>query len=110
MDVIVTAESPDLNARVDTRFGRCAHFVRVNTDTFEAQALDNPGASASGGAGTQAAQFVANQQVEAAVSGDFGPNALRLLKAAGITMYLLGASETVRDAVERLNNGVLEEV
>jgi len=50
---------------------------------------------ASGEVGTQAAQYIARQGAQAALSGDFGPNAYYALNAAGIAMYLLGASQTV---------------
>lgn len=108
MYVIVTAESPTIEARVDTRFGRSAYFLRVNTDNFEAEAHPNPGASASGGAGTRAAQFVAGQNVVAVISGEFGPQALQALKAAGIALYRFGSAKTVREAIERFKDGTLE--
>ncbi len=110
MDIIVTAASPDINGNIDSRFGRGAYFLQVDTTTMETQAYPNEAASASGGAGTKAAQFVASKQVGAVISGDFGPNALRALKAAGIPMYLLGNTRTARDAVLRFNKGELEQV
>jgi predicted Fe-Mo cluster-binding NifX family protein len=81
----------------------------VDVNTLEWNAHPNPGASASGGAGTQAAQHVAHQSVQAAVSGDFGPNAYNALDAAGIAMYLLGSVQTVREAVERFKAGQLNQ-
>jgi predicted Fe-Mo cluster-binding NifX family protein len=41
------------------------------------------------------------------VSGDFGPNAYNALNAAGVSMYLLGTSQTVREAVENYRAGQL---
>jgi predicted Fe-Mo cluster-binding NifX family protein len=110
MKIVLTAVSPALDSVIDPRFGRAAYFVVVDTDTLEWQAHPNPGASASGGAGTQAAQYIANQGIQAAVSGDFGPNAYEALNAAKIDMYLLGASQTVRDAVENYRAGQLSRV
>jgi len=63
-----------------------------------------------GGAGTLAAQFAANQHVSSVISGDFGPNAYNALQAAGITMYLFGASNTVRKAIKLFKVGQLERV
>jgi predicted Fe-Mo cluster-binding NifX family protein len=110
MKVVVTATSPALDSAIDPRFGRAAYFIVVDVIDREWQAYPNPGAGASGGAGTQAAQYIATQGVQAAISGDFGPNAYSALKAAGITMYLLGPSQTVKEAVEHFFAGQLTQV
>ena len=103
----MTATAPNIQADVDPRFGRSACLIVVDTETMRWQAHPNPGASASGGAGTVAAQFVADQHVQAAISGDFGPNAYRALQAAGISMHVLGPSRTAREAVEEFKLGHL---
>jgi predicted Fe-Mo cluster-binding NifX family protein len=108
MKIILTTISPDIDSEVDPRFGRAGHFLLVDTDTLEWQAFPNPGATASGGAGIQAAQFVTDQKCEAVISGDFGPNAYNALKAAGLPMYLLGSCHTPREAIERYLSGQLE--
>ena len=110
MKIILTVTSPSLDADVDLRFGRCAYFLVVDTDTLKWQAHPNPGVSASGGAGTLAAQFVASQKAEAVISGDFGPNAYNALQAAGIKMYLFGTSRTGQEAVQLFKAGQLESV
>jgi predicted Fe-Mo cluster-binding NifX family protein len=107
MKILLTATSPNIEANIDPRFGRGAYLIVVETDTLEWQAQPNPGVSASGGAGTQAAQIAANQQVTAVISGDFGPNAYNALQAAGIKMYLYGASTKVREAIEHFKTGKL---
>lgn len=108
MRIIVTAVRPFLDAEIDPRFGRGAYFVIVDTDTLEWRSEANPAVTAPGGAGAHAAQFAASQRVEAVVSGDFGPNALQALKAAGIALYLPGAAGTVRDVVSRFRAGELQ--
>lgn len=110
MKIILTTNSPNLDAGVDPRFGRGAYLVIVDTDTMEWQAYPNPGVAASGGAGSLAAQFVVNQKAEAVISGDFGPNAYNALQAAGLAMYLFGASRSGREAVDRFKAGQLEHV
>jgi predicted Fe-Mo cluster-binding NifX family protein len=110
MKIIVTALSSDLDSPVDPRFGRAAYFIAVDTNTLDWQAHPNPAADASGGAGTQAAQYVANHGLHVVISGDFGPNACDALNAAGIGMYLLGTSQTVRRAVENYKAGQLASV
>lgn len=110
MNIILTAATPAIDALIDPRFGRCAYLIVVNLDTLEWEAHANPGVGASGGAGTQAAQFVAQHKVEAVISGDFGPNAFNALQAAGISMYLYGSSQTVKQAIEQFKAGQLTHV
>lgn len=100
MKITLTATSPSIDSQVDPRFGRCAYLIVVDPDTLEWQAHANPAVGASGGAGSMAAQFVAQQQAGTVISGDFGPNAYNALDAAGIAMYLYGNSTTVRQAIE----------
>jgi predicted Fe-Mo cluster-binding NifX family protein len=64
--------------------------------------------SAPGGAGIQAAQFATDQQCDAVISGDFGPNAYNALKAAGIPMYLFGSCRTIPEAIQRFKSGQIE--
>jgi predicted Fe-Mo cluster-binding NifX family protein len=110
MKIIITATTPEIEAPVDPRFGRGAYFIVVDTETMRWQAHENQGMNAAGGAGSQAAQFAAQQGVEAIISGDFGPNAYIALVAAEIKMYLLGPSKTVGEAVANLTTGQLAEV
>lgn len=110
MKIILTATSPNIESDVDPRFGRGAYFIVVDSDTLEWQAHANPGVGASGGAGTLAAQFAANQHAGSVISGDFGPNAYNALQAAGIGMYLLGTNSTVKQAIEHFKAGKLEQV
>ena len=110
MKLIVTATAPELEAPVDPRFGRGAYFIVVDADTLKWQAHENQGVNAAGGAGSQAAQFVAQQGADAVISGDFGPNAHLALAAAEIKMYLLGPSKTAWEAVANFTAGKLEQV
>jgi predicted Fe-Mo cluster-binding NifX family protein len=110
MKIILTATAPNLDSNIDPRFGRGAFFIVVDPDTMEWQAHANPGIGASGGAGTLAAQFAADQHAGSAVSGDFGPNAYNALRAANIAMYLVANNATVREAIEQFKAGKLVRV
>ncbi|MBN1428539.1 MAG: NifB/NifX family molybdenum-iron cluster-binding protein [Anaerolineae bacterium] len=107
MKIILTTTSPSLESDVDTRFGRGAYFLIVDTDTLEWEAHPNPGVNASGGAGVQGAQFAIDHGVEAAISGNFGPNACGGLKEAGIAMYQFGECRTAQEAIEKFKAGQL---
>ena len=110
MKIILTATSPSIDSNIDGRFGRGTYLIVVDPDTLEWQAHPNPGVGATGGAGTLAAQFAANQHASSVISGDFGPNAYNALQAAGIAMYLFGAGTTVKEAIEHFKSGQLERV
>ena len=56
MKVMISASGDTLDSSVDPRFGRCAYFVLVDTDSLQFEAFPNDSAMASGGAGIQAAQ------------------------------------------------------
>ncbi len=107
MKIAVTSTGPTLDSPVDYRFGRCAYFIVVDTDTMEFQAYPNPAVNAPGGAGTLAAQFVASLGVSHVLTGEVGPNAYPALMAAGVTP-VTGVSGTVREAVEAFKTGNLQ--
>jgi len=106
MRIAVTSSGPDLNAELDPRFGRCANFIFVDTDTDEIEVVANESTVAAGGAGIQSAQLVAEKGAEVVLTGNCGPNAYRTLETAGIKV-IVGVGGTVRDAVEKYKAGEL---
>jgi predicted Fe-Mo cluster-binding NifX family protein len=107
MKVAVSASGQDLNSQIDPRFGRCAHFVIVDTDDMSFEAFNNENIALGGGAGIQSGQFVASKGAKTVITGNVGPNAVRTLVAAGIEV-ILGQSGTVRQAVEDYKAGKLK--
>ena len=105
--ICVTASAPNLEALIDPRFGRCAYFVFVDSDTLEYEAIPNEGVMASGGAGIKAAQLVSNKDAEVVITGRVGPNAYPALKNAGIKIMICGAG-SVHSAINLYRNGNLE--
>ena len=106
MKVAVSASGPSLDASVDPRFGRCAYFIIVETDTMQFEAIPNSAQYAGGGAGIQAAQTVASKGVQVVLTGNVGPNAHQALSAAGIQI-VTGAYGTVREVVTKYKEGRL---
>jgi predicted Fe-Mo cluster-binding NifX family protein len=109
MKVAVCSTGDGLDSPTDPRFGRCAYFVVVDTETFDVDAPENPGVMSAQGAGIQAAQTIASIGVSAVITGNLGPNAHQALSAAGIKVYAC-AGETVRNAVNLFNAGALQEI
>jgi predicted Fe-Mo cluster-binding NifX family protein len=108
MKIAISATSNNIDAAFDPRFGRAVYFIIFDTESEDWQAHPNAAANASGGAGIQAAQFVANQGAEAIISGDFGPNAYQALSAAGVRMFV-AREGTVAALVEQFKAGQLQE-
>ncbi|NLE75952.1 MAG: dinitrogenase iron-molybdenum cofactor biosynthesis protein [Chloroflexi bacterium] len=109
MKVVVTASGANLDAPASPVFGRCSHYVFVDSETMAFQALENPAVSAGGGAGIQAAQFVVERGAQAVITGNAGPNAFQVLQAAGVEVYLTPGG-TVRQAVEAFGKGNLQAI
>jgi predicted Fe-Mo cluster-binding NifX family protein len=93
---------------VDPRFGRCSCFVLVEEDSEEARSINNTAQSAGSGAGIQAAQTLLDNGVSIVLTGDIGPNAFKVLAAAGVKIFC-GCSGTGRAALEEYRKGTLME-
>ena len=108
MKVVVTSQGSGLNSQVDPRFGRAKNFIVVDTDTEEFSVHDNTqNLNAAQGAGIQAARTVVDLGVEVVITGNVGPKAFTTLQAGNVKLYL-GASGTVKEAVEKFKAGQLQ--
>jgi predicted Fe-Mo cluster-binding NifX family protein len=107
MKICITATSNNLDVPLDPRFGRCAYLLIVDVDTMQFEAIPNLASGATGGAGIQAAQTIANKGARVLVTGNVGPNAFQALSAAGIEI-VTGASGSVREAIEKFKTGELK--
>jgi predicted Fe-Mo cluster-binding NifX family protein len=106
MKIAVTANGEGLDGPASPVFGRCQWYVLVDTETMEVETLANPALAASGGAGVQAAQYIAGLGIQAVVTGNVGPNAYQVLNAASIAVYLY-TEGSVRQAIEAFQAGQL---
>jgi predicted Fe-Mo cluster-binding NifX family protein len=108
MKIVVTASGTDLDSPVDPRFGRCQYFIFVDSDSLQFEAIENENVLASGGAGIQSVQFVVQKGAEAVITGNLGPNASTAFSNSNIKVFL-GASGTIREAIQMFKNGQLQE-
>ena len=106
MKVAVSSNGNNLDAQLDPRFGRCAFFLVINPDDMSFEAFNNESAAQGGGAGIQAAQFLASQGVEIVITGNCGPNAVQTFAAAGVELFA-GQAGTVKAVVEKYKKGNL---
>jgi predicted Fe-Mo cluster-binding NifX family protein len=107
MKIALTSNGADLDSPMSPIFGRCPMFIFIEDDTDEVEAVPNPAIDAHGGAGIQAAQFVIEQGAKALITGRVGPNAMDVLKAADVPIYLY-QGDTPRQAMEAFKAGKLQ--
>ena len=108
MKIAVTASGPELSGPVDPRFGRCAYFLFIDSETMQFEAVKNPNITSSSGAGIQSAQFVAEKGANALLTGSCGPNAFQTLQAAGVQV-IVGVVGSVQEAVQQFKSGSLQQ-
>jgi predicted Fe-Mo cluster-binding NifX family protein len=106
MKIAVSASGPELSDPVDPRFGRCAYFLFVDSETMQFEALENPNITFSSGAGIQSAQLVTSKGANVLLTGSCGPNAFQTLQAAGVEV-VVGTTGSVQDAVQHFKSGKL---
>ncbi len=109
MKIAFSTSGDNLEAPLDIRFGRAPKFLVLELDDGSFTVIDNEqNLNASQGAGIQSAQNVARSGAKVLVSGHCGPNAFRVLAAAGIKVYTSGAA-TVAAALDDFKAGRLQE-
>lgn len=109
MKVCISSSGNSLESKMDPRFGRASYFVIVDTDTMEFEIIGNSAATSGGGAGITSGQLMADKGIAAVITGNVGPNAMNILKAANIEIYR-GADITVKENIEKLKKGLLEKI
>ena len=107
MKIAVSSSGNNLDSQIDPRFGRCANFIVVDTENMDFEAFDNESIALGGGAGIQAAQFVASKGAKAVLTGNVGPNAVKTLAETGVAVFV-GQMGTIREALERYKKGEIQ--
>ncbi len=109
MKIAITTSGDDLDARLDSRFGRAAGFIVFDLDQGSYEYIDNSqNLQAAQGAGIQSAQNVVNSGAQALITGHCGPKAFRVLASAGVKVYTT-AAPTVAEALDQFRSGGLTE-
>jgi len=104
MKICITSTGTNLEATLDSRFGRCQFFIIVETETLDFEVIPNANLEASGGAGVQSGQLMVSKQVKAILTGNIGPNAEQVLSAAGIKIFT-GVTGILKDIIENFKQG-----
>lgn len=107
--LVATQGKGGLEDIVSSVFGRAQSFTIVEVEGEEikdVKTYTNPAANAFRGAGIQAAQFVAEKNVNVVIAGNIGPNALTALQQSGIQTVTSFAGVKVKDAIKAFLNNI----
>ncbi len=108
--VIPALEDKGFISMVDSRFGRAHYFALVDLDSKKLlKMVPNEAKDAGHGAGTNAAQLVAELGGKSTVAGHFGPKAAQALKALDVQLWEIDNDELkLSDIVNELRAGALK--
>lgn len=101
MKIAIASSGKNLDSLVNARFGRCPCFLIIDSKTGEFEAIENTAGQAFRGAGVSAAQMIVNKGVKAVIAGNFGPNAINVLKTNGVKVFGGVLGITAKQALER---------
>lgn len=107
--ICLTSTGPRMTDPADPRFGRCAYFLFVDEASGSVEVVPNEARLLGNGAGIQAAQDIVNRGAGIVITGDMGPNAYRVLAAAGVRMFV-GVTGTCESALEGYRRGAMREI
>ena len=107
MRIAISSTGRNLDANLDPRFGRAAYFIILDSETMDFEALENSqNLNSPQGAGVQAGKTIADQRIDALITGHCGPKAFKVLQNAGVQI-ITGAGGRVADAIDQFINGEL---
>lgn len=109
MKLAIPAKGPTLDSMLANRFGRSPYFIILDISSKEWESLSNPAAESQHGAGTQSAQFLIDNKIDAVVSSRFGPKAGKILVSAGVALWE-SAPRTVKTIMDDFLKGQLKPV
>lgn len=111
MKIAVASAGYNINSPASTIFGRSSSFIVANLENGEIKGIytiENPFKSGTG-SGSTSAQLIADQKVEALITGKLGPVAFQILKNAGIKIYKI-IPGNVEKNLKRFAECKLEEI
>ncbi|MBU4331614.1 NifB/NifX family molybdenum-iron cluster-binding protein [Patescibacteria group bacterium] len=121
MKIAISSTSEDINSNVSEFFGRCPYFIIAevsaksgsasggkNQKIEKAKAIKNENTDQSSGAGISTAQLMAEENVNAVITGNVGPRALDVLKQFNIEIY--SGNGIIKEVLQEFINGKLKKL
>lgn len=103
--VAAVEEDAGIDSRISQVFGRAPYFAFIDIVEGEVKSirvLPNPMASAPGGAGTTAAQWILSSGARSAIAPYLGPNVSMIFSQAGVQVYTVEPETPLSKALKRL--------
>ncbi len=110
MKIFITSMGDKLDSKVDPKFGRCDYLIIYDTETKDFEAKENPYKTGQSSVGISVAQMAINNGCPVAISGNFGPNAFRVLSEGEVKTYKAKDGMTIKEAIDAFLKGELEPV
>lgn len=110
MKICISSVGDKKESQVDLRFGRCSYFVIYDLEKDEYQFLSNEGVRESGGAGIKAAGLMLDNNVEVVITGNLGPNAMRVLGAGKVKLIGCISGGTIQDQIQAFKSHELHPI
>lgn len=108
MKICLTSAGKDLSSDLDPRFGRAANFIIADSETMAFEVVENvQNLNLPQGAGIQAAKTIVDNKADVLITGNCGPKAFKVLKAAGVKV-MIGAKGQLKDVISQYQRGELE--
>ncbi|HBG25298.1 MAG: hypothetical protein A2X17_02280 [Bacteroidetes bacterium GWF2_41_61] len=105
MKVAITSTGNSPDSKLDSRFGRCSHFVIYDTETKSIEFVPNSNRDNIEGAGPASVQTVASKGVEKVVSGEFGAKVKSIFDSLQIQLIVLkDTDKTISQIISMLNH------
>ena len=99
--ICAAASGKDVNAEIDSRFGRCGYFVFFTIQDgkiVNTEIIQNSGASQGGGAGIRAAEQLGEAGADILITETIGPKAENILEKLNIK--IIKKSGIIKTVVE----------
>lgn len=109
MKICISSTMDRDGAIADKRFGRCPYYAIYDEETQDYRFIENEGITEAHGAGLKAAQTVVDEGVNVVITGNLGPNAMRVLEAGHIEAYELKGNK-VEDQIKYFKAGELKQI
>src|SRR6056297_2622559 len=92
MKIAISSTGKDLEAEVDSRFGRCPYFLFVdmnkeNNEIKGFEVVENEAQNQAGGAGIIAGELVGNREPDVIITKNMGPRAFQIFEKINIKIY-----------------------
>jgi len=111
MKIAVSSTDKNIESNISDVFGRCPYFIiaEVKDGKIEkTEAVKNESTDQNSGAGVSTAQLMAENNVNAIITGNIGPKALDVLNQFNIEIY--SGEGIVKDALQAFIDKKLKKI